>query len=78
MSSSIGGGAAFNAGVAVHNEQPQGRTIAQQAYLDEVADAAERGVAHAEQTIADLQASLAERRAEADRARAEADNGQVV
>jgi len=84
-STSGGGGAAYSATVAIEDgntptaapfAEPQ-RTVAQQQYLDDVADAAERAVAHVEQTITDLQESLAERRAEAERARAEADNGRV-
>lgn len=79
MSSSSGGGAAFDASAAVQDGRPEvpGRTAAQQKYLDNVAAAAVRGVEHTEATIADLQASLTERRTEAERARAEADNGRV-
>lgn len=76
MSASQAGGAALNAAV-VAEDSTTGRTEAQQAYLDAVADDAERAVETVEQMIADLQDSLADRRAEVQRARVEADNGRV-
>lgn len=66
MSTSRGAGEALDASVTAE------RTIEQQAYLDEVAEAAERAVGHVQDMIDNLQASLEGRRAEAERARAEA------
>lgn len=64
--------------VTVDNAPDEGRTAEQQKYLDDVAAAAKRAVAHVEQTIVDLEASLEERRAEAKRAQAEADADRYV
>ncbi len=76
MATSGGGGAALDAGVDAADNQT-GRTAQQQAYLDNVADEAEKAVGVVEQMIAELKKSLADRKAEAERARAEADNGRV-
>lgn len=68
---------AFNVSVDTrdHADEVPERTPAQQAYLDEIAKAAERAVEHVEQMIKDLQESLGDRRAEAEQARADAENG---
>ncbi len=76
MSASRAGGAANDA-AADTVDNAAGRTAAQQAYLDNVVDEAEKAVGVVEQMIADLEKSLAGRKAEAKRARAEADNGRV-
>lgn len=70
-STGIGNGEAFDATVQT-TDHDEPRTADQQAYLDAIADAAERAVEHVQDMIENLQASLTERRAEAERARAEA------
>jgi outer membrane murein-binding lipoprotein Lpp len=69
-------GAAFGATVQADDTAPP-RTAAQQAYLDDLADAAEQAVADVEATIDQLEESLEARRAEAQRARDEADNNRI-
>ncbi len=76
MSASKAGGAAHDAEVVAVDNAP-GRTPQQQAYLDNVADEAEKAVGVVEKMIEDLYESLTDRKAEAERARAEADNGRV-
>lgn len=76
MSASQADGAGFDAATAIEYT-PDGGAGAQQAYLDRVANDAEKAVELAQQTIDHLTASLDDRKAEAKRARAEANQGQV-
>jgi len=76
VSASRADGAALDAGTVTEDNTPD-RTEAHQAYLDSVADDAEKAVELAQQTIDHLTASLDDRKAEAKRARAEANQGQV-
>jgi hypothetical protein len=75
VSSSDAGAAAFNAGVQVNGKDvvmPAPRTSGQQAYLDAVADDADKAVTTIEEKLAGMQESLKAAKAAAKQARADA------
>lgn len=76
MSAPEASAAAFDAAVETVDNAP-GRTPAQQAYLDQLADEAENAVTVVENMIAEMTASLDDRKAHAKQARDEADRGRI-